>query len=142
MDPELIDIILSFLSKMVKQNDQIIDLLKQQNELTGTTYPNTFTLIAGKYVTKIDFTEKAKHEQLPPNVSLFLPSIPVSSVLLINDGPGDIGYATNTTINSYAGGSKLYSGETRQITIPNRKIEYLNVVANNSDATLRMEVLI
>lgn len=142
MDPELVDITLSFLSKLVKQNDEIIKLLKQAQEVEGTTFPNRFTLSAGKSVTKIDFTEKAEHQNLPPNVSLQLPSIPVSSILLYNEGLGDLYYTTNPFMNTLEANSLLLPGETRQITIPSRKIKYLNIVANTQAVTLRMEVLI
>ena len=142
MDPELIDIFLSFLNKLVKQNDEIIGLLKEQNALTGTTFPNLILLQVGKPVTKIDFTEKAEHQNVPDGTNLFLPSIPVSSILLVNEGPGDLFYSTNSSMNQLVSNSLLNSGETRQITIPNRKIKYLNVVANSSNVTLRLEVLI
>jgi hypothetical protein len=139
--PYNLDAIGVLLFNMIKIQREILDLLKEDSKLDGTTVTNIFSIPNGAPVVKFDFVE-AKHRNIPPNVSFDVPLVPVQQMLLKNLGPGTLYYSTNKSLNQLEAASNLLQGEEREIRLKKRAIRQLNLAASGGSAMVRLELLI
>jgi len=129
------------LFNMIKIQREILEILKEDTILEGTTYSNVFTIPASAPVVKFDFVE-AKHRNVPPNVSFEVPLVPVQQIVIKNLGGGILYYSTNKFLNQLEAASELLQGETREIKLRKRAIKQLNLAATGGACHVHLEMLV
>ena len=129
--------------EMLKLLKETADATREANELSklqrprGKIYPIDLTLPNGSSarLVHIDFLTGDKNSALPAGTNLNYPYSKLYWILITNDGPGTIFYATNEAKNSIQGYTKLLANESDPLgPFPFPTFETMNVVLENGSS--------
>lgn len=105
----------------------------------GQVYSYTFNFVKGNQITHIDFINPEYSKNIPSGSNIVVPQVPLFQIMVFNDGPGTIAYATNLDLSDTTTSVTLNPGESSpQFVFGFGVINTLNIISSNPPATVRI----
>jgi hypothetical protein len=113
-----------------EEKPSLLRELDERMVVKGDTDGFMIDLPINSPITRISFDTYFQHENIPPNTLITVPRRPVSRIILINEGPGDIKYATSSRApENVHVTSTLRVDEDREIRTPKNTMKALFIQA-------------